>query len=193
MDVLEPPSKVQVVSEAARVHRRRYALSESWKLRSRSKRGPPERRTSRPPPQWCRPAGQSLDQPYQNEPPHRRLPPLHQPQDSRLPPLCVGSVDRRDTSATSAPGPSRFSAPVAERRVSCQGLSMPIGKCSRLCTPGEPEQPPPTPPNDRPLPEESDHRPHVTTQILGEWYAVLVDTGAAGSSIGDHLRDKTRL
>jgi hypothetical protein len=74
--------------------------------------GPPERQTSRPPPQRCRPAGQPPDQPHQNEPPHRRLPPLHQPQDSSLPPPCVGGVDRRDTSATSAPGPSRFSAPV---------------------------------------------------------------------------------
>jgi transposase InsO family protein len=51
-------------------------------------------------------------------------------------------------------------------------------------------QPPPTPPNDRPLPEKPDHRPHVTTQILGEWYSALVDTGAAGSFIGDSLRDK---
>jgi transposase InsO family protein len=64
------------------------------------------------------------------------------------------------------------------------------GKRPRLCTLGEPVQPPPTPPNDRPLPEQSDHRPHVNTQILGEWYAALVDTGAAGSFIGDHLRDK---
>jgi transposase InsO family protein len=64
------------------------------------------------------------------------------------------------------------------------------GKRPRLCTLGEPVQPPPTPPNDRPLPEQSDHRPHVNTQILGEWYAALVDTGAAGSFIGDHLREK---
>jgi hypothetical protein len=64
------------------------------------------------------------------------------------------------------------------------------GKRPRLCTLGEPVQPPPTPPNDRPLPEQSDHRPHVTTQILGEWYAALLDTGAAGSFIGDHIRDK---
>ncbi|KAH0815056.1 hypothetical protein GEV33_007735 [Tenebrio molitor] len=62
--------------------------------------------------------------------------------------------------------------------------------CSRCRKEGEPVQPPPTPPNDRPLPEQSDHRPHVNTQILGEWYAALVDTGAAGSFIGDHLRDK---
>jgi hypothetical protein len=64
------------------------------------------------------------------------------------------------------------------------------GKRPRLCTLGEPVQPPPTPPNDRPLPEQSDHRPHVNTQILGEWYVALVDTGAAGSFIGDHLRDR---
>jgi transposase InsO family protein len=65
-----------------------------------------------------------------------------------------------------------------------------VGKRPRLCTLGEPVQPPPTPPNDRPLPEKPDHRPHVTTQILGEWYSALVDTGAAGSFIGDSLRDK---
>jgi predicted aspartyl protease len=65
-----------------------------------------------------------------------------------------------------------------------------VGKRLRLCTLGEPVQPPPTPPNDRPLPEKPDHRPHVTTQILGEWYSALVDTGAAGSFIGDSLRDK---
>jgi hypothetical protein len=61
---------------------------------------------------------------------------------------------------------------------------VPVGKRPRLCTLGEPVQPPPTPPNDRPLPEKPDHRPHVTTQIIGEWYAALVDTGAAGSFIG---------
>jgi hypothetical protein len=81
---------------------------------------PTENRTSRPPPQRYRPAGRPLDQPHQNEPPHRRLPPRHQPQDSHLPPPCVGGVDRRDTSATSAPGPPRFSVPVAEKKVSCR-------------------------------------------------------------------------
>jgi hypothetical protein len=30
----------------------------------------------------------------------------------------------------------------------------------------------------------------VTVQIIGELHAALVDTGAAGSFIGDHLRDK---
>jgi hypothetical protein len=55
---------------------------------------------------------------------------------------------------------------------------------------GERVQSPPTAPNDWPLLEESDHRPHVTVQILSEWYAALVDTGVAGSFIGDYPRDK---
>jgi hypothetical protein len=55
---------------------------------------------------------------------------------------------------------------------------------------GEPVQPPPIPPNYRQLPEESDHRPHVTVQIRGESYTALVDTGATVSFIGDYLRDK---
>jgi hypothetical protein len=96
-----------------------HRIGKSSVENSGSKRGLPENRTSRPPPQRCRPAGRPLNQSHQNEPPHRRLPPRHQPQHSRLPPSCVGGVDRRDTSATSAPGPSRFSAPVAEKKVSC--------------------------------------------------------------------------
>ncbi|KAH0821074.1 hypothetical protein GEV33_001717 [Tenebrio molitor] len=55
---------------------------------------------------------------------------------------------------------------------------------------GERVQSPPTAPNDWPLLEESDHRPHVTVQILGESNAALVDTGVAGSFIGDYPRDK---
>jgi hypothetical protein len=55
---------------------------------------------------------------------------------------------------------------------------------------GEPVQSPPIPSNYRPLPEESDHRPHVTVQIRGESYTALVDTGATVSFIGDYLRDK---
>jgi hypothetical protein len=51
-------------------------------------------------------------------------------------------------------------------------------------------QSPPIPPNDRPLSEESDHRPHVTVQIRGESYTALVDTGATVSFIEDYLRDK---
>jgi hypothetical protein len=54
----------------------------------------------------------------------------------------------------------------------------------------EPVQPPLIPPNYRQLPEESDHRPHVTVQIRGESYTALVDTGATVSFIGDYLRDK---
>jgi hypothetical protein len=64
------------------------------------------------------------------------------------------------------------------------------GNASGLCALEKPVPSPPTPPNDRPFTEESDHRPHVTVQILGELHAALVDTGAAGSFIGDHTRDK---
>jgi hypothetical protein len=80
--------------------------------------------------------------------------------------------------------------PLPKGRCHVQGMPVPIGKRPRPCALGETVQPPPTPPNDRPLPEEPDHRPHVTAQILGELYAALVDTGAAGSFIGDLLRDK---
>jgi hypothetical protein len=132
----------------------------------------------RPPPQRCRPAGQPLDQ----------------PQDNSLPPPPVLAVW---TGGTLPPRVHRarqdFLLPLPKGGCHVQGLSVPIGKRPRLCTLREPVQLPPIPPNDRPLPEESDHRPHVTTQILGEWYAALVDlvdTGAAGSFIGDHLRDK---
>jgi hypothetical protein len=80
--------------------------------------------------------------------------------------------------------------PLPKGRCHVQGMPVPIGKRPKPCALGETVQPPPTPPNDRPLPEEPDHRPHVTAQILGELYAALVDTGAAGSFIGDSLRDK---
>jgi hypothetical protein len=47
-----------------------------------------------------------------------------------------------------------FLLPLPKGGCHVQGLSVPIGKRSRLCTLGEPVQPPPTPPNDRPLLEE---------------------------------------
>ncbi|KAJ3628630.1 hypothetical protein MTP99_015926 [Tenebrio molitor] len=58
--------------------------------------------------------------------------------------------------------------PLPKGRGHVKGLPVSVGKRPRLCTLGEPVQPPPTPPNDRPLPEKPDHRPHVATQIIGE-------------------------
>jgi hypothetical protein len=193
LDVSEPPSRVQVVSETARAHRRRHAATLCPRIGSCAPGANAAHRKTRQADRPRRGADQPADHSTNPTRTNHRTEDLRRDTSPRTavfhpPVLAVW------TGGTLPPRVHRarqdFLLPLPKRRCHVEGLPVSTGKRPRLCTLGEPVQPPPTPPNDRPLPEQSDHRPHVTTQILGEWYAALVDTGAAGSFIGDHLRDK---
>jgi hypothetical protein len=185
VDVQQPPSGVQVTFEAIRAHRHSHTATLRPGVRSPTPGANAAHRKAR---QTHRPRG-GAGQASRPTPPERDTASKTSATASTSgqqssTPLCLrcgqtGHFRRECTGSVKI-----FCSRCRKDGVMSKDCPCQSGNASGLCALGEPAQSPSTPPNDRPFTEKSDHRPHVTVQILGELHAALVDTGAVGSSLG---------